>query len=138
VNSKRTAICQGTLIIIGMVMCAILLNGCGGDAGSCDYGGARGYVYQSTTGCVTIISASPTPPAGYEPVPAGTVVRIQGYPDIHTTTDASGFYYLPQIPAGLQVLVVEAPCGEIIQDLPIIPGRITEGGGHQEGGGGIG
>lgn len=137
-NDKRFRLYQGGLIIISMIAFAVLLSGCGGDAGSCGFGGARGYVYQPTTGCAILISASATPPEGYVPVPEGTIVRIEGYPDMQTFTHADGFYYLPQIPAGLQVLVVEGPCEDATLQIPVIANRITEGGGHSEGGGGGG
>jgi hypothetical protein len=138
VNSKRIAVFPGTLAIVVMVIGVALLNGCGGDADSCGYGGARGYVYESTTGATTIVSASPTPPAGFVPVPAGTVVRIEGFPALTTNTSLSGFYYIPQILEGLRDLVVVAPDGTLVLEIPIIAGRITEGAGHQEGGGGLG
>lgn len=137
-NSKNVARYCGTFIILGMVIGAMLLGGCGGDAGSCGFGGARGYVYQSETGCSILISASPIPPDGYRPVAADTVVRIEGYPELVTYTHSDGFYYFPAIPAGTHVLVVESPCGVVTLSIPIIANRITEGGGHSEGGGGGG
>jgi hypothetical protein len=136
VKSTHMGRYQLAVIGVSMLMAGMILGGCGGDAGSCGFGGARGYVYQTINGCSIMISASPTAPSGYQPVPAGTVVRIEGFPEITTVTDARGFYYLPAIPAGLQVLVIEAPCGTETSQIPIIPGRITDGGGHSEGGSG--
>ena len=127
--------------VVIMVMAAfaiVLVAGCGGGGTCTDCTGmAGGWVYQPVGGGTPIVSASPTPPAGYEPVPEGTVVRIEGQPDLTTTTDANGLYFISNIPPGTQVLVVEAPGGTIRLSLPIICDRVTIGSGHEEGGGGI-
>lgn len=126
--------CAVVIIVVGILAATALLGGCGG-SDSTQYGGARGYVYQPIGGGVAIVSASSTPPTGYQPVPAGTVVRIDGLPELRTTTDANGFYRILLIPAGTQTLVIHAPSGTINLTIPIIGGRITSGGGHSEGGG---
>jgi hypothetical protein len=127
-----------TALIIVVIMVAMLLSGCGGDATSVGFGGARGYAYQPIGGGNVLVTATSTPPEGYEPVPAGTAVSIQGYPEIATFTHSDGFYYMPIIPMGVQGLVVESPSGKFTITIPIIANRITEGGGHSEGGGGGG
>lgn len=124
-----------------MVMAAfttVLVAGCGG-GGTCPTctGAAAGAVYQPVGGGTAIVSARSTPPAGYEPVPEGTVVRIEGFPDLTTTTDENGRYLISDIPPGTQELVVEAPAGTIRLSIPIICNQVTVGGGHEEGGGGI-
>lgn len=118
---------------LGTMLGMMLLAGCGG--GGITLGGAHGYVYEPIGGGTAIISASPTPPAGYQPVPAGTVVRIEGFPDLNTVTSATGEYLILGIPPGAQTLVVEAPGGDIRISIPIIAGQITEGTGHSQGGG---
>jgi hypothetical protein len=129
---------RSTVVIMAMAaFIIVLVAGCGG-GGSCTTctGAAAGWVYQPVGGGTAIISARSTPPAGYEPVPEGTVVRIEGQPDLTTTTDANGRYLIIDIPPGTQELVVEAPAGTIRVGIPIICNRITVGSGHEEGGSG--
>lgn len=117
------------------VTLAVTFAGCGG--GLDVFGGAAGWVYQPIGGGQAIVSASDTPPAGYEPV-VGAVVRIDGYPQLTTTTDSNGYYYIANIPPGTRTLVVEVPGQAPLRlSIPIIGCRITLGSGHQEGGGGI-
>jgi hypothetical protein len=122
------------IVIVCTLVVGLILPGCGG-GGPSGTGCAQGYAYQPIGGGTAIISASSTPPTGYEPVPEGTVVRIDGYGQLETTTDEDGYYLICDIPPGLQTLVVEAPGGTIEVDIPIIANHITDGSGHSEGGG---
>lgn len=136
-SQRSTVWMLGFATLVALV--SLLAAGCGGGGtcGTCP-GAAAGWVYQPVGGGAAIVSADLTPPVGYEPVPAGTAVWIDGYPELTTTTDADGRYYIVNIPSGTHVLVIEAPAGTIRLSIPIICGRITLGGGHQEGGGGLG
>ena len=112
------------------------LSGCGGEASGS--GAAAGWVYQPTGGGPPIISASPTPPAGYEPV-SGATVSIDGHPELTVTTGNSGAYLITNIPPGTQTLVVAVPGQTPLRvSIPIIANHVTLGSGHEEGGGGIG
>ena len=140
--------CNNTLVrfrnsvagLMGVAVLIVVLSaGCGG-AGDCTNctGSATGYVYQPEGGGTAIISASSEPPAGYEPVPVGTIVRVDGYPELQTTTNEDGAYRIDDIMVGTRHIIVEAPTGEVELNVPIISNRTTSGGGHEEGGGGVG
>lgn len=123
------------LAFAGVLAISTILSGCSGGGACCSgYGGARGYAYQSTSGTTVFVSASSQPPAGYAPVPSGTTVSIERYPSLFTQTANNGFYYIPDIPIGAIVLVVETDSLTYRVSIPIICDRITEGGGHSEGG----
>ena len=134
-QSVRIRLQAAIVIMMFAVAVAGTLAGCaGGPSGT---GAAAGWVYQPIGGGQPIVSASDTPPAGYEPV-RGAVVKIAGYPELTMTTGADGAYLILNIPPGTQVLVVEAPKEPPLQfSIPIIAGRVTMGSGHEEGGGGI-
>lgn len=138
-NPKLSYLQRSAIGLVCVVFVAVLAAGCGG-GGTCTdcTGGATGFVYQPVGGGTAIISANPTPPDGYEPVPEGTVVRIDGYPELTTTTNENGLYLILNIPPGTHTLVVEAPAGDVTLNIPIICNRITIGSGHEEGGGGVG
>lgn len=122
-----------------VVSLAILLSGLGGCGGSdccvCIEGGARGWVYQPIGGGEILLSASSVPPAGYEPVPEGSLVRIDENSALQCYTTAEGYYVIYGVPAGLHRLVVDAPGRHYELWIPIVCNRITDGGGHSEGGG---
>ena len=112
------------------------LAGCGGDTNP--LGGAAGWVYQPEGGGQPIISASPTPPAGYVAVPHATA-SVVGYPELTVSTGSDGGYLITSITPGTQTLVVQATGqAPLAVSIPIIANQITLGSGHQEGGGGIG
>lgn len=122
-------------LAIASVFAVLMLAGCGG--GGVPAGAAGGWVFQPIGGGQPVVLASPTPPAGYEPV-AGATISIEGHPDLTMTTGPDGGYMILDIPPGDQTLVVEAP-GQPVQSysIPIIANQITWGTGHEEGGGGI-
>ena len=127
-------------LMVGLVvgMLALVIAGCGGRAARLvGTGAAAGWICQPVGGGQPIVSASPTLPPGYEPV-VGATVSITNYPALTTTTNANGHYYISDIPAGAQELVVEVP-GQprLVLSIPIIAGRVTMGSGHEEGGGGV-
>ena len=130
-NTASRRLCVG--VCLAMLVLVPLLSGCGGS--ETDYGGVAGYVYQPIGGGTAIVSANSTPPEGYEPVPEGTVVRIEGDATLWTATDTRGFYLIWLVRPGVQVVVVEALGGNLRLTLQIIANRITMGGGHSEGGG---
>ena len=126
-----------SLLAIGIALMSALMAGCGG-GGTCAvcFGAVRGYVYEPIGGGRAQVSANPTAPVGLEPVAVGTIVRIDGFPDLFTTTNIKGYYYIGGIPPGTRILVIEAAGGTLRLSIPIIGNRVTEGGGHVEGGGG--
>jgi hypothetical protein len=133
---KHARVLCGCLMALAALFVVGGLSGCGGDANA--FGEAAGWVYQPTGGGQPIISASPTPPAGYQPV-SDADVSIDEHPELTNATDDAGAYLITNIPPGTQTLVVTVP-GQtpLTVSIPIIANHVTLGSGHQEGGGGIG
>jgi len=132
-ESMRTVLRPIAVVaIVGLIVALVALSGCSGGADdTCGYGAAKGWVFTDGTSC--IVSGSSSPPPGYFPA-AGAKVQIVGFPALETVTDANGQYFLDQIPPGLQILRVGAPCGNLEYQILIIAGQVTIGGGHSEGG----
>lgn len=131
-HQRVRAVLQG---LAGVVACAFVLTlvGCSGGAGG--LGAAEGYVSQPIGGGAFIVAGTNWHPTGYEPV-AGAVVFIEGHPELTATTDANGYYFIDNIPAGWRTLVVRiVGLPDVRFTIPIIAGHTTKGLGHEEGGG---
>ncbi len=121
------------LSIIATAALLFALIGCEG--GGVTTGCVTGWVYTNAEGDV-IISANRVPPEGYEPV-EGAPVQIEGYPDLTDITDANGRYVICCVPPGTQTILVTVDEEEVRFEVQVQAGRVTVGGGHSEGGGGL-
>ena len=131
----------GLCVIVLVMLCWIAgLLGCGGGGGADT--GAAGYVYVlSAVGASApqvlpqiVISASATPPEGYEPAVNAVVTLGEEL----VTTNSLGFYMLTGLPPGVYSLEVDLDDDGVIDiavTITIIAGEITWGDGHTEGGG---
>ena len=122
------------------ILGAVVLFAIGGCGGSCNLetGAVAGWVYQLPDGTGVIITGSRIPPDGYEPV-VGAHVFIEEFPELEGTADANGRYAIYGITPGTRNIVIEEPAGHGRARYGVggRAGKITIGGGHSEGGGGV-
>ncbi len=105
---------KSLLLVLMLVAAAWVLAGCGGSGGGVDTGALSGFAYMEIitlsgdserAAQPIVLSTSPTPPDGYEPLFPGTVGGDAGT----GVTYPNGSYFLGELPPGLYSITLERP-----------------------------